>query len=99
MDADYENLVDHGEIGGGKLDKHSTDIDAMVLDAPDPEEVGKEDGIEAYEKVWGDLSSQLSIYMTQIFRVGYLLESLILIQDRAVELLQNLCAGLATDRT
>ena len=35
----------------------------MVLDAPNPEEVGKENGIEVYNKVWEDLACQISIYM------------------------------------
>ena len=71
----------------------------MVFDYPNLEEVVKEDGIEVYEKVWGASASKISNAMTQTFRVGSFLESLILRQDRAVELLQNLCADVATDRT
>ena len=71
----------------------------MVFDDPKPEEVVKEDGIEVYEKVWGASASKNSNSTTQTFRVGSFLESLILRQDRAVELLQNLCADVATDMT
>ena len=71
----------------------------MFLDATNPEEVGKENGIEVYDKVWGDLASQISIAMTHTFRVGYFLESIRLRQDRAVELLQKLYADVAADRT
>ena len=39
----------------------------MVLDAPKPEEVGKEDVMKAYEKVWAALAYQPSIYMPQTF--------------------------------
>ena len=39
----------------------------MVLDAPKPEEVGKEDVIEVYAKVWGALAYQPSISMPQTF--------------------------------
>ena len=47
-----------------ELYKHSTrDIDAMVLDATNPEEVGKEDGLKGYDKLWGDLDFQISITM------------------------------------
>ena len=70
-----------------ELDKYSTrDIDAMVMHTHNPEEFGKEYGLEVYEKVLGALSSQLSIATFQTFRVGDLLESLSLRQDIAVEL-------------
>ena len=52
-----------------------------------------------YEKLWGDSDSQISISMPQMFRVGYFLKYLSLRQDRAVELLKNLCADVAADRT
>ena len=53
------------------LDKHRTKyIDAMVLDAPKPNDVGKEGGIEVYKKLWGDLSSQIPLAMPQTFRLG-----------------------------
>ena len=70
----------------------------MVCDAPNPEEVVKEDALEMYEKVWGISSSQLSISVPQTFRVGYFLESLSLRQYRAIELLKNLCSDVAADR-
>ena len=38
--------------------------------------MGKYDGIEVYEKVWGDLSSKISIALPQTFRLGYFLEYL-----------------------
>ena len=83
-----------------ELDKNSTrDIDAMVLGDPNPEEVGKEYVLEVYYKVWGDLDSQIYIAMPQTFRLGAFLESLSLRQDRAVYLLQKLCADVAADRT
>ena len=70
-----------------ELDKYSTmDIETMVMDNHNPEEVGKEYGLEVYEKVSGALSSQLSIATLQTFRVGDLLESLSLRQDIAVDL-------------
>ena len=65
----------------------------MFFDYPNPEEVGKEDGLEVYEKVWGSSASELSITMPQTFRVGYLLESLRLRQDRAVDILK-ICAPM-----
>ena len=52
-----------------------------------------------YKKVWVGLASKLSISMPQTFRLGDFLESLILRQYRAVELLQNICANLDADRT
>ena len=48
----------------------------MVFDAPNSEEVGKEDGLEVYEKIWGTPASNISIVVPQNFRVGYFLESL-----------------------
>ena len=71
----------------------------MVLDAPNPEEVGKEDGLEVYEKVWGAVASHISIAMTHTFILGDLQESLSLRQDKYVERLQKLCADVALDRT
>ena len=71
----------------------------MVLDAPNSEEVGKEYELELYNKVWGALASQISIAIPHKFRLGAFLESLILRQYRAVELLKNVCANVATDRT
>ena len=70
----------------------------MVLDAPNSEEVGKEYGLELYNKVWGDLASQISIAMPHKSRLGAFLEYISLRQDRAVELLQKLCADVAADR-
>ena len=52
-----------------------------------------------YKKIWGASASQISIEMPQMFRVGDFLESLSLIQDRAVELLKKLCADVAADST
>ena len=84
--------------------KHRSDQDnkstyAMVLDAPNPEEAGNEDGPEVYEKVWGAVASQIFITMPQTFRLGAFLEYLRLIQERAVYCLQKLCANVALDRT
>ena len=70
----------------------------MVLDDINPEEVGKEDGIEVYNKVWGALESHLYIATPQTFKLESFLESLILRQDRAVELLQKICNYVAADR-
>ena len=47
----------------------------------------------------GSLCSQISIVIPQRFILGAFLESLRLIQDRSMELLQKLCADVATDRT
>ena len=52
--------------------------------------MGKEDELGVYEKVWGYLAFQISIATPQTFRVGDLLESLSLIQDRVTELLQKM---------
>ena len=52
-----------------------------------------------YKKVWVGLASKLSISMPQTFRLGDFLESLILRQYRAVELLQNICTNVDADRT
>ena len=71
----------------------------MVLDAPNPEEVGNEDGLEVYKKVRGDVSTHIPITMPQSFRLGAFLESLSLRHDRAVERLKKLCADVASDRT
>ena len=72
------------------IDSDNNPIDDMVFDDPNPEEAGKEDGIEVYKKVLVDLASKISIAMPQTFMLGDFLESLILRQDRAVEILQNL---------
>ena len=58
------------------IDSDNNPIDAMVLDAPNPKEVGKDDGLEVYEKVWGALAYQLSIAMPQTFVLVYFIESL-----------------------
>ena len=71
----------------------------MVLDAPNPEEVGNEDGLEVYKKVRGDVSTHIPITMPQSFRLGAFLESLSLRHDRAVERLKKLCVDVASDRT
>ena len=72
------------------INSDNNPIDDMVFDDPNPEEVGKEDGIDVYKKVLVDLASKISISMPQTFMLGDFLESLILRQDRAVEILQNL---------
>ena len=83
--------------------KHSIDSDniiyAMLFDDPNPEEVGKEDRLEVHDKVWEDLASKISIAITQTFRVGALLESFSLRQDRAADLFQKLCANMDAGRT
>ena len=33
------------------------DIDAMAIDAPNLEEVGKDYGLEVYDKLWRDIAS------------------------------------------
>ena len=71
----------------------------MVFDAPNKGEVGKEDGLEVYEKVWGDSAFQISINLSHTLRVGDFLESLSVRQERDVELLQKLWDDLAADRT
>ena len=71
----------------------------MVLYAPNLEEVGKGDGLEVYKKVWGALAYQLSTFTPSTVRLGHFLESLILIQYRAVDLLKKLCADVDSDRT
>ena len=71
----------------------------MALDAPKLEYVVNENGLEVYQKVWEAWASQISIAMPQTFRVGYFLEYLSLRQDRAVELLQNLCTNVAVYST
>ena len=60
--------------------------------------MGKEDGLEVYEKVWGAVAYQISISMTHTFILGDLLEYLILEQEKYVERLQKLCANVALDR-
>ena len=72
---------------------------AMVLDSSNPEEVGKEYGLEFYKKVWGDLSTQISITMPHILILGAFLESLSLRKYRAVERLKILYADVDLDRT
>ena len=51
------------------------------------------------EKIWGASASQISIDMPQTFSVGAFLESLRLRQGRSLELLQNICTDLDSDRT
>ena len=75
------------------------DIDALAIDAPNPEEVGKEDVIEMYEKLWEASVSQLSISVSPTFRLEDFLYSLSLIQGIAVEFSKKLCADVAKDRT
>ena len=41
----------------------------MVLDDSYPEEFGKDNGLEVYDKVWVDLASQISMAIPQTFRV------------------------------
>ena len=45
------------------------------------------------------LSSQISVAIPKTFRVGTLLDFISLIQDRAVDMLQNLCSSVAVNRT
>ena len=53
-----------------------------------------------YEHDWNsDLQKHYESQLIKDFRVGYFLESRSLIQERTVELLQNLCADVAVDRT
>ena len=62
--------------------KSSTESDhrteAMVFDEPNPEEVGTEYRLEVYEKVWGSSASQIYITIHHTFRVGALIDYLIL---------------------
>ena len=71
----------------------------MAIDAPNPEEVGKEDVIEMYEKLWEASVSQLSISVSPTFRLEDFLYSLSLIQGIAVEFSKKLCADVAADST
>ena len=52
-----------------------------------------------YEKLWGASASHISVTMPQTFSMGYLLESISLRQEIAVDILQNLCADVAMERT
>ena len=102
LDLDiWENMGEakEDESLGRSIYSNNNPIDATVLDAPNPEEVGKEDVLEVHKKIWGSLASQLSISMPYTFRLGYFLESISLGQDRDVELLQKLSSGVAADRT
>ena len=56
-------------------------------------------GLRCKRRSGGDLASQLYIAMTQRFGVGSFLDSIIVRQDRSVDLLKNLCADVAVDRT
>ena len=78
-EAEEEEFINH------RSDPDNKSTYAMVLDAPNPEEVGKEDGLEVYEKVWGAVASHISIAMTHTFILGDLQESLSLRQDKYVE--------------
>ena len=51
-------MGEHGEADEEEslkrsIDSNNNPIYAMVLDDPNPEEVGNEYGIEVYDKVWG----------------------------------------------
>ena len=89
-EAEEEEFINH------RSDPDNKSTYAMVLDAPSPEEVGKEDGLEVYKKVWGAVASQLSITMPYTFRLGAFLEYLSLKQDISVERLQKLCSDVAS---
>ena len=57
------------------------------------EEVGKDEVLDTYEKVWEASALAHSIDMPYSFWVGSFLEAIIRSQEKVVELLGTLCVG------
>ena len=70
--------------------KH-TKLDMMELDNINLEEVRMDEGLTKYEKMWEASSLDHSIDMPQAFRVELFLKAVIRRQEKAVNLLVNLC--------
>ena len=70
------------------------DLDMMGLNTINLEEMGMDEGLVIYEKVWEASASAHSIGMPQYFRVGLFLDTTIRKQEKAVELLGMLCGDL-----
>ena len=71
----------------------------MALDTINLEEVGKDEDLSIYEKVWEDFALDHSINTPHSFRMWLLLKAIIRRQEKAVELLGTLCGDILVDQT
>ena len=71
----------------------------MALDTINLEKVEKDEGLDAYEKLWEASGLAHSINMPHYFRVGLLLEAIRRSKEKAVELLGTMCGDVLADQT
>ena len=75
-----------------------TNLDMMELDTINLEEVGMDEGLTIYEKMWKTSALYHSIDMPQAFRVRLFLKAVRRRQKKMVELLGTLCRGASADQ-
>ena len=71
----------------------------MDLNTINLEDVGKDEVLLTYEKVWEALALAQSIDMPHSFQVRLFLEAISRRQDKVVELFGTLCGDVLADRT
>ena len=82
------------------LDKREKfDLEMIALDTIKLEEIGKEEGLVTYEKVWAASDLDHYIDMPHYFQVGLFNEAIIRRQEKAMEILVTVCGDVSTDRT
>ena len=72
-----------------------TNLDTMELDTTNLEEVVMDEGLTIYEKMWDASALDHSIDTPQAFWVGLFLKAIRSRQEKAVELLGNLCRDVS----
>ena len=72
-----------------------TDLDMMDLDNINLEEVGMDESLNIYEKMWEASALNHSVDMPEAFRVGLFLKAISRRQKKAVELLGTLCRAVS----
>ena len=83
-----------------RLDKREKfDLDMMALDTINLVEVGKDEGLATYEKVWEASALDHSIYIPHYFHASLFLEAISRRQKKEVELLGTLCGEISADWT
>ena len=78
--------------------REKVDFYMMALDTINLEEVGNDEGLYTYEKVWESSDLAHSINMPHFFWVGLLLEAVSRKQEKAVEILRTLCGDVLVDQ-
>ena len=66
-------------------------MDIMNMETINLKEMGKDEGLATYEKVWEASDLAQSINIPHYFWVGLFLEAIIRTQEKAVDLLGILC--------